>query len=162
MIDKPFALGYNHMVSLMATAFTLAAASKASRRACAALLVNLDHNKVPYIESSGVNGTAPGTSNQCEPECKTYTYDHVIHAEVNCLSRSPRICDTTMLFITDSPCEQCLALIQEHSIKYVVYCRGYRIQEHLADSSVLFCKVDEADVSEFLSLAADRISSVIV
>lgn len=154
---------HSQLVSLMATCFSIAATSKAKRRACGACLVRFDSNGVPRIVSSGVNGTPPGTDNECEPSCVSYTYDHVIHAEDNCLTRSGvEVRESDWLFCTDSPCPSCLENhIDKHGIKHVVYCRDYHVKEHMANyPHITFVGVDEVDVRNYITNAVYRMGAV--
>lgn len=140
--------------------FAMAGVSKARRRACAAFLVEWVDD-VPVIISSGVNGTEPETCNQCDAPDLSYTYDHVIHAEINAIARCPKTATTkTVLLCTDSPCEHCLSFIRENtSIKNIAYVRKYRITDHIdAATDFNFLHLEENPVKIGLARAIDKVS----
>ncbi|AQT28517.1 putative cytidine deaminase [Erwinia phage vB_EamM_Yoloswag] len=153
-------------IAIMASLFGLATISHSRRRSCAAAVVRLVEG-VPVMIATGVNGTAPGTENACEPEDLSSTFSHVIHAEDNCLRRYASTCtsqDGDMLFVTDSPCPACFQLVLNTGIRRVYYARGYRIQDHLplADEHGLeFVQVDLQQVRMALVEAHQRIDRVI-
>lgn len=162
-------LSIEKCVALVAQCFTLATSSKSKRRACGALLVCVREDGVPVVISSGINGTAPGADNACEPPCLTYTFGHVVHAEPNCLANFDSdfvFTDRHILFVSDSPCPHCFKIIAERGIKHVVFGRGYRIQDHLTDEVLaLHCmtltQVDMQAVIQYLSNTVTRIEQVI-
>lgn len=146
-----------------ASCYTMAACSKSKRRACGSLLVRVQENGVPVIVSSGVNGTDAGADNACEPQDLTYTYSHVRHAEdacLNAMSEPHHFDNSYVLFVTDSPCENCFKLIKERHIKHVVYSRGYRIQDHL-DDSLNLVQVPLEEVEAYIKLSIERMHKVI-
>lgn len=150
---------------IMASCFTLAGASKAKRRATAAMLIHF-HNGFPMVMSSGVNGTMPGESNLMENEDLTLSLDTVIHAEVNCLDRLEEHTlwpdDEDILFCTDSPCPECLRALEAADVKTVVYAREYRLTDHLDASAInMFC-LDLKQIEVNMRRAIDRMSEVIV
>lgn len=153
-------------VAIMASLFALATVSRSRRRSCAASVVRLVEG-IPVMIATGVNGTVPGTDNACEPEDLSSTFQHVIHAEDNCLRRYAATCEPQsldMLFVTDSPCPACFQLILNTGIRRVYYARGYRIQDHLplADAYGLeFIQVDLQQVRMSLIEAHRRIDHVI-
>jgi len=154
-------------VAIMAALFGLATISNSRRRSCAAAVVRLVEG-VPVMIATGVNGTAPGTENACEPEDLTSTYPHVIHAEDNCLRRYTALGnirpDLDMLFVTDSPCAACFDKIIASNIRQVYYARSYRIQDHLPLAErhgLVFVEVDLQQVRMNLIEAHQRIDKVI-
>lgn len=108
------------------------------------------------IISCGYNGTASGSSNECEypivisadeyhnlsaDEKIRYTdyedglyhglktYDHVIHSEANSISRLAMSTESgfgASLIVTHSPCLQCSKIIYGAGIKAVYYKNSYR------------------------------------
>lgn len=152
------------LVCFMSMAFTLARESKSKRRKCGSLLVRVDPRGIPFISSTGINGTEPGESNECEPPCLSRTYDHVIHAEMNCLEGAEvgTFDGNDILFITDSPCSDCLGEINRLGISTVVYCRKYRLSDHLDEyPDIQFIHVSESEVKAYLSESANTIEEVI-
>lgn len=149
---------------IMASCFTLAAASKSKRRATAAMLVHFEDG-FPTIISSGVNGTAPGASNVMENADLTLSLSSVIHAEVNCINRMEEqgmwVRDGNILFCTDSPCPNCLDAMEVEGIETVVYAREYRLTDHLDASDIkMFC-LDMDNVAASMQLGLDRMREVI-
>ena len=149
---------------IMASTFTLAAASKSKRRATAALLVHLN-NGYPMILSSGVNGTRPGESNIMETSDLTLSLPSVIHAEVNCINRLDQYSlwpePEDILFCTDSPCPDCLHEIESVGITTIIYAREYRLTDHLDASQVkMFC-LDLNSVEARMVRGIERMKEVI-
>ena len=161
---KELPLALDQAEHIMASVFTMAAASKSKRRATAAVLVHFSDG-FPMIVSSGVNGTEPGASNVMETPDLTLSLDTVIHAEVNCLNRLE---EHTMwaehddvLFCTDSPCPDCLAELKTAGVKTVVYAREYRLTDHLDASDIkMFC-LDMNAVEQRMVRGIERMKEVI-
>lgn len=151
----------NQLVPFMSSLFMLAGSSKSKRRACAAGFVRW-RNGAPTFTSTGVNGTAVGECNVCENEDLTMTLPHVIHAEINALTNrvvppSPKY----ILLVTDSPCEECLKVLAKHPIKHIVYCRPYRLQEHMKNFDFEFYEITEKDVRTYMENAIERMEQII-
>ena len=100
--------------------------SYCQRRQVGALIV-----KDKMIISDGYNGTPSGFENICEDE-DNLTKPYVLHAEANAITkiaRSGNNSDGATLYVTDSPCIECVKLIIQAGIKRVIYAREYRITD---------------------------------
>ncbi len=149
------------MLPFMASLFILAHASNSKRRACAAGIVRWK-NGIPTLTATGVNGTESGTSNVCENEDLSMTLPHVVHAEINAIKNS--YLPTTpkaILICTDSPCEACMESVAAANIRHIVYCRSYRITDHMRSSGIQFHPIDEDAVKDFIIDSAQRMQEVI-
>ena len=111
----------------MEMAETVAKRSTCFRLNVGALVV--ENNNVVSI---GYNGAPSGeehcTGNLCPGKLHC---TRTIHAEDNAIRRVPANCNPTEIFVTDSPCEVCLKLIEERGIKRVFFKTLYRINDHL-------------------------------
>lgn len=115
--------------------FNFSTLSKAKRLQVGEFFVTQHGVVVP-----GYNGTAPGTSNECEyVDKKTkqlVSYHHIICGAQNCVYKAARegvpLVGSTM-YSTDSPCGRCAPMIISVQAKRVVYCRKYRLTEHLKE-----------------------------
>lgn len=114
--------------------FVIAKQSKARRLQVGELILTKQGSIIP-----GYNGTAPGTSNECEyvaEDGSLVTHSHVICGLQNAIYKSSRegfaTADGTG-YSTDSPCQRCGPAAISIKLKRFVYCRQYRITDHLAD-----------------------------
>lgn len=115
--------------------FSFAELSKAKRLQVGEFFVTKNGVIVP-----GTNGTAPGTSNECEyvdaESDKLVSHFHVICGAQNCVYKAARegipLIGSTM-YTTDSPCARCVPMTISVEAKRVVYCRQYRLTEHLTE-----------------------------
>ncbi len=83
-----------------------------------AIIVSNNDNR---IISTGYNGFIKDCNESLMTFEKPLKYHLTIHAEMNCLLFAKRdLCDTT-LYITHSPCENCLKNILQCSIKTIYY-----------------------------------------
>jgi dCMP deaminase len=101
-----------HARAFMNSAYSFASCSNVKRAQIGALCVKDDN-----ILCTGYNESIEG--------------DHLIHAEVNCLSRLARGrggggCEDAVMFVTHAPCVECSKLIARSGIKTVVYAKDYR------------------------------------
>ena len=114
----------------MKTAFLWAELSYAKRLKVGALIVK---DNVPI--SCGYNGTPKGRCNVCEgPDGKTLPT--VRHAEINALKalqRSPNTSQGAILFVTHSPCANCMDDIIDSGVSAVVFSIKYRETDHLKE-----------------------------
>jgi dCMP deaminase len=84
------------------------------------------------ILSIGINGTPPGTDNECEDvleDGSLKTNKHVIHAEMNLIYKLARDGESGKggeLFITHSPCYECSKAILSVGFNKVFYRNSYR------------------------------------
>lgn len=115
--------------------FNFSALSKAKRLQVGEFFVTQNGVIVP-----GTNGTAPNRSNECEyidPETGSLvSHFHVICGAQNCVYKAARegipLIGSTM-YTTDSPCPRCVPMILSVSASRVVYCREYRLTQHLEE-----------------------------
>ena len=98
--------------------------SYCKRRQVGALIVK---NKM--IISDGYNGTPSGFENVCEDPQSNLTFQYVLHAEANAITkvaRSQISSEGATLYVTASPCIECAKLIIQAGIKRVAYADAYR------------------------------------
>ena len=118
----------------MGTALLHAKRSKAVRAKVGAVLVTKTGIIIP-----GYNGTATGTSNECEDKIWKgddmsgdyilVTKPEVIHAELNCAIKAARegvAIEGATVYVTLSPCIQCAALLLQAGISRLIYNDKYR------------------------------------
>lgn len=87
----------------------------------------------------GINGTAPGTSNECEytdPHTgQLVSHPYVICGAANAIYKAVKHggagLEGSTLYSTDSPCPKCTHALISIGIKRVVYVRKYRLTDHL-------------------------------
>jgi dCMP deaminase len=80
------------------------------------------------IVSTGFNGTPHGVDNACEKDDVTLPY--VIHAEANAILNSTKAdLSGCTLYVTQSPCIACAAIILQKGIKNVYYHKDYRVKD---------------------------------
>lgn len=122
--------------------FNFATRSKAKRLQVGEFFVTKNGVIVP-----GYNGTAPGTSNECEyideKTNQLVSYQHIICGAQNCVYKAAKegvpLIGSTM-YTTDSPCPRCVPMTIAIEAKRVVYCREYRLTAHLqtlVDSGII-------------------------
>lgn len=109
---------------LMNIAFEVSKSSYARKMQVGALLV-----KDNRIISTGYNGTLSGLDNECEDLFNT-TYDYVVHAEANAIINAYKLgindLEQCEIFITHSPCANCLKLIAQAGIRKVYFNKLYK------------------------------------
>lgn len=150
----------SQLVPILAATYILASASKAKRRACAAVIVKWRAG-IPTIVSSGVNGTPVGADNACETPDLLVSMPSVIHAEIHAVRGSMMpLFNSSVLVCTDSPCENCLRYLKEHTkIDTIVYSRSYRETAHL--DGMNFYHVPMEQVRAYIADGVERIDRVI-
>lgn len=99
--------------------------SFATRKKVGAVLVQGD-----VLIASGWNGMPRGLSNDCELHDNT-TNPLVVHAEMNvllnCIRQGVRGIEGSTLYVTLSPCQNCVSSILQTGISRIVYLEEYRI-----------------------------------
>lgn len=148
----------------MAMTFTVASLSKCMRRKTGAIVVEIV-DLVPTVIGSGCNGGEAGGTNVCEVDATlAATKPEIIHAEANALRalhdipvRGKRI-----LFCTDSPCEACLSLIEQHHVDAVLFGRGYRIVHHLANAKLPVVSWPASNMSTVFDATVNHSNNVII
>lgn len=112
--------------------FNLATLSYAERLKVGELLLTPQGIIIP-----GVNGTAPGTPNECEYEDedgKLVSHPYVICGAQNSINKAARQgvkVEGSTLYSTDSPCPKCTHNLISVGVIRVVYARKYRLTDHL-------------------------------
>lgn len=120
MIKRKFVFAH------MGAAWIYAGLSSSKRLQVGAVLVK---NNTPI--AIGYNGTKPGHDNCCEDE-NGNTKPGVRHAEINALNKlwtSQNTADGAMLFVTHSPCPDCLDDLIHAGVKDIFYEVEYRIPD---------------------------------
>jgi dCMP deaminase len=97
-------------------------------RAQVGSIIVKDNNIISY----GYNGTPKGMCNCCEDEHGS-TKSIVLHAESNAIIKAKKDLTGAKLYVTLSPCFECLKLIIQSGIKEVIYLNDYRIIDHLPE-----------------------------
>ena len=108
----------------MDIAISVAERSHCERAKVGAVLVD---ESFKNIISFGFNGTPSGFENVCEIDPNT-TKPEVLHAESNAIAkvaRSTMSSESSVLFITLSPCFECAKLIIQAGIKSVFFKEAY-------------------------------------
>ncbi len=78
------------------------------------------------IISTGYNSFASGVDDNVDWSQREKIYEKVIHAEMNVLLYSQSKFEDTVLYITTSPCKNCLKLLSACNIKKIIYKHDYR------------------------------------
>lgn len=104
---------------LMEIAKTVAIRSKDPTTQVGAVLVDSSN----HIKSTGYNGFAPGATETPKLWERPTKYQHVKHAERNCLFHAPdlNIGESYKLYTTMFPCIDCINLICNSYVKDIYY-----------------------------------------
>lgn len=128
-------------------AITAATLSCAERKKVGAILTKDDR-----IISTGYNGQPSGFDNCCEiinADGTLKTKSTVIHAEMNAIlfcAKTGISTNDTVLYITLSPCSNCVTSIIQAGIKEIFYLEKYRNTEGLSilqQAGVNLTQIDE-------------------
>ena len=114
-------IGYDEMY--MSIAEIISKRSTAIKKKVGAVIVK-DNSIISY----GYNGTPSGFSNMCEDE-NGKTKPEVLHAESNAISKvskSTFSSDKATLYVTMSPCIECVKLIIQSGIVKVIFKEYYK------------------------------------
>jgi dCMP deaminase len=88
-------------------------------RKVGAVLVSLLDN---HIISTGYNGLVSGSNDQIDWSNRELVKSLVIHAETNCLLHCRNLTNEPLkMYITTSPCKECIKLIATLNIKEIYY-----------------------------------------
>lgn len=130
----PFPMSEGHTVMFMTQAYAQANRSYAKDLKVGAVLVEALPNNLHRIISDGYNGTEPKAPNACEDENGESLPD-VIHAERNLFRKLMRSNESgvgSILFVTRSPCIDCVERVIDAGVAHVVYC-----EEHVNPAPML-------------------------
>lgn len=133
-------------ITYLRMCFVFAEQSKATRLKVGELVLTKQGIIVP-----GYNGTAPGTSNECEyinPNTgELISHPHIICGLQNAVYKAARegvaLVDGVG-YSTDSPCFRCAPVALSIHLKRFVYCRPYRIMSHLKqieENGIQLCNI---------------------
>jgi dCMP deaminase len=91
-------------------------------RKVGAVLVNLDNRLI----STGYNGLVAGSDDKIDWTNRKLVQSLVIHAETNCIIYSGiKFKDPLKMYITTSPCRECLKLIASINVIEIFYINEY-------------------------------------
>lgn len=93
-------------------------------RQVGAVLVSAEDN---FLISTGYNGLVSGSNDEIDWTDRPLVHTRVIHAEVNCILHA-RNKDKKLLkmYITTSPCKECIKLLASMGVKEIYYEEAYR------------------------------------
>jgi dCMP deaminase len=78
------------------------------------------------IVSTGYNGLVSGSNDDINWNDRELIRKYVIHAEANCLVYAEKINEPCKLYITITPCKECIKLIASYNIKEIYYRDEYK------------------------------------
>lgn len=105
------------LTALHERAVAIAAQSHDIHTKVAALLIN---SKTLAVSADGFNGFIRGAADATLPTTRPEKYDYIIHAESNLLCNAVRNgvkTDDCVVYVTLSPCKNCLRLLWQAGIK---------------------------------------------
>ena len=94
-----------------------------TKRKVGAVMVSLKDKR---IISCGYNGLVKGGDDNINWEDREFVHSVVIHAEANCILYASSKFENSVLYITTSPCSNCIKLIAAANIKKIYYNEPYR------------------------------------
>jgi dCMP deaminase len=94
-----------------------------TKRKVGAVMVSLKDKR---IISCGYNGLVKGVDDNINWEDREFVHSVVIHAEANCILYASSKFENSVLYITTSPCSNCIKLIAAANIKKIYYNEPYR------------------------------------
>lgn len=97
--------------------------SKDPKRQVGACLVSCTNNR---IISTGYNGLKANVNDNIDWNDRELVHSLVIHAETNLLLYSNSRFEDSILYITCSPCSQCIKLIAAANVKKIVFKEPYK------------------------------------
>lgn len=93
-------------------------------RQVGAVLVGIEDN---FLISTGYNGLVSGSNDQIDWSDRTLVHDRIIHAEVNCILHSRNKDKKALkMYITTSPCKECIKLLASNGVSEIYYEDAYR------------------------------------
>lgn len=100
-----------------------------------AVLVTMNDHR---IISTGYNGTPAGCNDDIDWTNRELVHSIIIHAELNCLLYANSKFEESILYVTLSPCIQCIKIIASAKIKKVIYIEEYRDIEKVRELCKFF------------------------
>lgn len=94
-----------------------------TKRKVGAVMVSLKDKR---IISCGYNGLVQGVNDNIDWEDREFVHSLIIHAEANCILYASSKFENSVLYITTSPCANCIKLIAAANIKKIYYNDPYR------------------------------------
>jgi dCMP deaminase len=94
-----------------------------TKRKVGAVMVSLNDKR---IISCGYNGLVKGIDDNIDWEDREFVHSVIIHAESNCILYASSKFENSVLYITTSPCSNCIKLIAAANIKQIYYNEPYR------------------------------------
>jgi len=83
------------------------------------------------ILATGYNGFPPGCNDSKLPNTRPEKYKYMVHAEINAIASSRQDLRNSSLYVTISPCSNCIKAIVTAGIKKVVYKNKYENDDYL-------------------------------
>jgi dCMP deaminase len=95
------------------------------RRKVGSVLVNKIDN---HLISTGYNGLVSGSNDKIDWNNRELVYSLILHAEVNCILHARNLSknETLKMYITTSPCKECIKILASMNIKEIYYKDEYR------------------------------------
>lgn len=90
------------------------------------------------IVSTGYNGLPSGINDTIDWKDRDFIHSVVIHAETNAILYAESKFESTKMYITTSPCKDCIKLIASAGVKKVYYREEYRDIEKVKDLCLFF------------------------
>ncbi|NBP13174.1 cytidine deaminase [bacterium] len=109
-----------------------------------AVMVSQSDNR---IVSCGYNGLPSGIDDNIDWTNRDLVHSMVIHAEANCILYANSRFENTTMYISKSPCANCIKLIAAANIKKIVYKEPYRDIETVRE----LCKVFDIVICKYTS-----------
>jgi len=112
--------------------------SKDPKRKVGSILVSIKNNR---IISTGFNGLPPKSYDFIDWNNRDLIKKIVIHAEMNCILFSnilERNVQDLVLYVTVSPCKDCIKIIASAGIKTVIYDEEYKDIKEVLDICMFF------------------------
>lgn len=97
--------------------------SKDPKRQVGACLVSMSDNR---IISCGYNSLKAGVDDNIDWENRELVHSLVLHAECNAILFSNSKFENSILYVSTSPCRDCIKLIVAANIKRIVYKEKYK------------------------------------
>lgn len=158
----PLPMSEAHTVMFMTQAYAQANRSYAKDLKVGAVLVEALPNNLHRIISDGYNGTEPKAPNNCEDD-QGESLPDVIHAERNLFRKLMRSHESgvgSILFVTRSPCINCVERIIDADVAHVVYCEEHSNPApmlRLMEFGVKFSKVPKELIISNVESIAQRL-----